>query len=94
MAVNVRGQETFLDRFNNTSYSNNNGTQNFSTNWIEINDDNSPSNGDIRITNNQLRFRGLQNSAIWRRVNLTGATSVTFTMDYNAEDRGGESLGV
>ena len=94
LAVNVRGQETFLDRFNNTSYSNNNGTQNFSTNWIEINDDNSPSNGDIRITNNQLRFRGLQNSAIWRRVNLTGATSVTFTMDYNAEDRGGESLGV
>ncbi|MEH6772111.1 beta strand repeat-containing protein [Maribacter arcticus] len=89
------GQETFLDTFSSVSYSNNDGTQNFSSNWIEINDNNNPDSGDTRINNNQLRFRQVDNEDfIYRFVPLAGATSVTLTLDYNATARGGEDLGV
>lgn len=95
LAFNVHGQETFLDTFSSVSYSNNNGTQNFSSNWIEVNDNNDPGSGDTRIANNQLRFRQVDNEDfIYRFVPLAGATSVTLTLDYNATARGGENLGV
>jgi len=45
-------QDTFLDNFNTVSYSNNNGTMNFASNWVETNEDNCPSGGEIRINSN------------------------------------------
>ena len=86
------GQQTYLDNFNTISYSNNNGTSNFSSNWTESNDDNSVSNGNIRITGSQLRFRRLTDETIRRNLNLTGASAVTLTFEYNGADRGGETL--
>jgi len=55
----IFGQDTFSDTFSSVSYGNNDGTQNFSGNWNESGDDNSPSGGYIRITANELRFRGV-----------------------------------
>jgi hypothetical protein len=86
------GQQTYLDNFNSVSYSNNNGTNNFSSNWTESNDDNSSSGGNIRINSNTLRFRRLSNETIQRNLNLAGASAVTLTFDYNGSSRGGETL--
>ena len=85
-------QETFRDEFNLVSYSNNDGTANFSNDWTERNDDTSPSAGRIRVNSNQLRFRNLDNSDIFRFVPLAGAGSARLTLDYNATARGDEGL--
>ncbi|MBM1107964.1 right-handed parallel beta-helix repeat-containing protein [Aurantibacter crassamenti] len=92
-------QETYNDNFNNVSYSNNNGSSNFSSGWDEDNDGDSPSGGNIRIRNhessNQLRFDELDsNDRIGRTLNLNGANSVILTFDYDADDRGNEGLNV
>ncbi len=41
----VYGQETFLDNYNSTSYSNNNSSSNFSANLYVNNDGDSPTGG-------------------------------------------------
>lgn len=87
-------QETYLDTFSNTSYSNNNGTQNFSSNWVEQNDDNSAFNGRMRVTGGRLRFRNLDSGWIYRFVPLAGASSATLTLDYDATSAGGEAIDV
>jgi len=80
----VTAQETYLDNFSSVSYSNNNGTQNFSGNWNEINDNNSPNNGRIRITGNELRFEDISrnNRRIQRSTDLTGAASAILSLDW------------
>jgi len=88
------GQETYQDNFGSASYSNNNGTQNFSASWSETNDDNSPSNGNIRITGGRLRFDNLDNGTLSRTLNLSTAITVTLTFDYDATSRGNEDLAV
>lgn len=77
------GQTTFLDNFNTTSYSNNNGSANFATNWVETNETTSPTAGRIQINSNQLRFQNLDSRYITRTLDLTGATSATLTLSYN-----------
>ena len=89
-----QGQETFLDQFGSASYNNNDGTQNFSSNWIEYGDDNSANGGTIRITGGYLRLRNIDSDWIERALDLSGASTVTLTLDYDATSRGGESLGV
>ena len=88
------GQDTYRDNFSSTSYSNNNGTQNFGTNWDETGDDDSPSSGRIEIVGNELEFNNIDSRTIFRNLNLAGATSVTLDLDYDATSRGNESLRV
>ncbi len=92
--ITLFGQETYLDNFSSTSYSNNNGTQNFSSNWLEQNDDNSPFGGRITITGGRLRFRNNDNRWIYRFVPLAGANAATMTLDYDANSAGGEAIDV
>ncbi|SKB87595.1 beta strand repeat-containing protein [Maribacter arcticus] len=87
----IYGQQTYLDNFNTVSYSNNNGTSNFSANWND-NEDGSPSNGRIDITGGKLRFNNLDGRTISRTLSLSAATAVTLTMDYDATSLGGEGL--
>ncbi|MGB5428175.1 Calx-beta domain-containing protein, partial [Eudoraea sp.] len=84
LAVQSYGQETYLDNFSAVSYSNNNGTQNFSGNWNEINDNNNPNSGRIRITGGELRFEDISrnNRRIQRSADLTGAASATLSLDW------------
>ncbi len=86
------GQQTYMDRFSSVSYSNNNGSNNFTSNWTEVGETTDPSNGRIRIVSNALRFRNLDNVYIYRLVDLSGATSVTLTFDYDATGIGDEGL--
>lgn len=90
----LQAQDTYLDNFNTSLYSNNNGTQNFSSDWIENNDDGSPTTGSTRITSGQLRFRNSDNDWIYRFVPLAGAPSVTLTLDYDGTSRGGEIIDI
>ena len=88
------GQQTYRDNFTNVSYSNNDGNQNFSSNWIERNDDNNTVNGRVSINSNQLTFENLDGADMYRFVPLAGANSVTLTLNYDGTARGGESLGI
>lgn len=88
-ALSALGQETYRDNFTFRNYGNNDGSSNFSTNWLESNDDNSPSTGRIDINtpllgNGRLRFEDLSANfhSIRRSANLSNATSVTLSFDY------------
>ena len=73
---------TARDLFDAASYSNNNGTRNWSTTWIETGDDNAVAAGDVAIVNDNAALRLVvkddDNSAI-RQVNLIGFTSPTLS---------------
>ncbi|SFR31634.1 Cna protein B-type domain-containing protein [Robiginitalea myxolifaciens] len=90
----ISGQETFLDQFSSAAYNNNDGSQNFSSNWIESGDDGSATGGNIRVVSNQLRFRNLDNRFIYRFVPLAGASNVDLSVSYNANNIGDETLQV
>ncbi|MCW5518078.1 beta strand repeat-containing protein [Muriicola sp. Z0-33] len=85
------GQETFLDNFNTTSYSNNNGSMNFSGDWVETNETTSPTAGRILINSSQLRFQNLDSRYITRSLDLSSAVSATLTLDYQRTN-GNESI--
>lgn len=81
----------YRDRFDNVSYSNNDGGLNWAGNWIETErvSGGSPATGDVRITSGRLELTGnntvfpnFVKSAAEREVNLLGATTATlrFTM--------------
>ena len=75
-------QETFLDTFNSVSYSNNDGTRDFSGNWEEFEDDNDPDDGRIRIRDGQLYFRDIDERSISRTLDLSNTLEVILTLDY------------
>ena len=93
-AIQSYGQGIFLDNFNTTSYSNNNGTANFATNWVETNEGTDPSGGRIQINSNQLRFNNLDGRRIERTLDLSLSTSAALTLDYDATNRNNEGLRV
>ncbi len=81
----VYGQETFLDNFSSVSYSNNNGSLNWATDWIENGDtDTGPNSQYIRISNNRLELYYLYGENIRRRADLLGASSSTLSFDWQA----------
>jgi hypothetical protein len=82
LCITVKAQETYSDFFSSVSYSNNNGTQNWSGNWAESNDDNDPSNGRIRITGNELRFSRIGSHYITRAADLSSYSTATLSFDW------------
>lgn len=76
---------TVGDRFGAVAYSNNDGTQNWTNNWAETNDDGSPSTGRLLITGGgalQLHNVPASTPSVLRTVNLAGASTATLTYDY------------
>ena len=89
------GQNTYSDTFLTVSYSNNNGNTNFSTNWTESNDDNSPAYGRIKITGNELRFTRIIGHNIRRTANLSSAITAVLTFNWRASSlESGETLAI
>ena len=93
----LTAQATFNDEFSNTSYSNNDGTNNFSGSWIE-NDFNGggASSGNLEVSNGiYLNLNGLNNADfIYRNLDLSAANSVTLTLRIGSQSRGDESMGI
>ncbi len=89
----LSAQETYLDTFSSESYSNNDGTRDFSGNWTESEDDNDPQRGRIEIRDDQLRFRDIDDRSISRTLDLSSASEAVLTLDYDRAD-GNELLAV
>ncbi|HMP90904.1 MAG TPA: hypothetical protein PJ991_11940, partial [Kiritimatiellia bacterium] len=74
---------TVRDEFSVVSYSNNNGTADFASPWVEDGDDNNPASGQIRISGNALVFsNNVADRSIYRTVNYVGANSATVTFSF------------
>ncbi len=80
----IVGQDTYIDNFGSVSYSNDDGNQNWSTNWIENGDDtdNGPVNQYINITGNRLRMYYIWTENIRRSADLSGTTNATLSFDW------------
>ncbi|MGQ0555786.1 MAG: cadherin domain-containing protein [Nitrospiraceae bacterium] len=89
----ILGTETVKDTFSTESYSNNNGTQSWSSSWTETDaSGGGASGGDVRVNSSQLRIdTDTVGNAISREVNLSSATGAKLTFDYantlTGEDR-------
>ncbi len=90
----ILGTETVQDTFSSTSYSNNNGTQSWSTSWTETDaSGGGASGGDVRINSSQLRIdTDTVGNAISRGVNLSNATSATLTFNYTNSLTGADRI--
>jgi T1SS-143 domain-containing protein len=88
LALNEPGTSgNYRDEFGSVSYGNNNGSTDWGSDWTETDDNNSASNGDIRITGGRLRLGDNSsnedgNAYIERTINLAGASSATLTFSY------------
>jgi serine protease AprX len=76
--------DTVADFFNQRSYANNDGTQPWAGNWVEIGDDNKPDKGKVKIDKNQLRMES-QNRGIQRSLDLTNATAAVLSFEVRRE---------
>ncbi|SDN13358.1 CUB domain-containing protein [Kriegella aquimaris] len=86
----VAGQETYRDNFSSVNYGNNNGSLNFSTDWIETGDtDGGPSSQYIRISSNRLELYYLYSETIRRSADLSGASTATLSFNWQAISLGG-----
>jgi len=76
--------ETYRDNFSAVSYSNQDGSMNWSADWVEVNDNGSPAGGDIRIIGNRLRIKDNDRS-ISRSADLSNYSIATLTFDYQEQ---------
>ena len=87
--------ETVRDNFEIRSWGNNDGTVNWSGDWIEVDGDStppSPTNGNARITNGgELRLDDRPNTngdpGVARQANLAGATSATLSFEWRTTNQ-------
>ena len=78
---------SYLDSFTNTDYSNSDGLDAWTGNWIETEDDGSASSGRISITGGELRMTNSIGSnfdpSIEREADILGAVSATLRVDLD-----------
>jgi len=102
VTVSSQAAATFRDEFNARSYNNNNGTANWATNWLEINESDGATSGDeqviadtssyvLRIQDNDGGGEGVQ-----RGVDLSGYDTATLSFTYrrNALDNANDHVTV
>ena len=75
------GDPTVRDEFSSASYSNNNGTQSWASNWTETGDDGAADSGYVKISGGQLALK-YKNRSLKRQVDLTGAVSAALSFQY------------
>lgn len=87
-----------LDEFNvNGSFTGNNGSVNWATNWVEVNDDANAAAGDIRIANNRIEWRDTTDGGeyIMRSATVTGSTNLYLQYAWdNGTVEAGEGVAV
>jgi len=72
----------YLDTFASANYNNNDGIASFSSNWVEINDDNSATTGAIKVVSGKLNLTnpgGTTFPEILREIDFSGYTPNTVT---------------
>ncbi|CAM4185069.1 S-layer family protein [Zobellia roscoffensis] len=95
-SLQLVAQETYRDNFSSVSYSNNNGSSNFSTNWIETGDSNNgPASQYIRISSNRLELYWIYGETIRRSANLNGAATAVLSFTWQSISlTGGRALDI
>ena len=79
---------TFRDQFDNISFSNNDGTLNWSGDWIEINESDGPGSGDERVRDDNgpyqlwIRDNDGGGEGVEREADLSGAAAATLSFLY------------
>jgi len=83
--THVLANETVRDNFSTASYSNNDGTQSWSTSWIETDPTGGgASSGDFSATGGTLTINPSSSSGnIYRELNLTSTLSATVSFNYD-----------
>ena len=83
--ASVSSASTFVDNFTTAAYSNNAGSANWSSNWVESDDDGGGATaGNILVAGGELRVGpGSSGDNIYRQANLTGLGSATLSFDFN-----------
>ncbi len=79
-SVSTEIVETFFDTFNSADFSGNNGTLTFLGDWQELNDDNHPANGHVKITD-RLTIAESNNGA-QRSADLSAGIGAKLSFDY------------
>ncbi len=84
---------TFRDEFSSNSYSRQDGSANWASNWIETGDNNNPGNGEIEINAGRLQLEGNGTGgghaafggapSIEREADLSSYSSATLSFDYS-----------
>ncbi len=78
----LTSQRTVSDQFGG-GFSNNNGTDSWTTSWIKTDAGGAGASADIQMTGGQLRIRaGSTTDQIYRAANLSGATTATLGFSY------------
>ena len=76
--------DTLLDRFDLRLYNNNDGTQPWAGDWFEINDDNQPDGGKVKIDKDQLKLED-KNRGIQRSADLSLAETASLSFYYRRD---------
>ena len=90
-AVNLTLSDNVRDQFGSVSYSNNDGSAVWTSDWIESNDNADAATGNIRVESAKLYLDnqdGGSHEAITRAADLSSATSATLTFDYDGYGSG------
>ncbi len=83
----VLAVETVRDNFDSDSYSNNDGSQSWTSDWQEIGENDGENAGRVIVDSDALHIYGNSGGSpldgVQRVANLSGATSATLSFDYN-----------
>ncbi|QDV47196.1 Cadherin domain protein [Stieleria neptunia] len=82
----------FLDLFEVDSYSNSDGSEAWSTGWVDS-DDGSATTGDIKVSGGDLRINANNvNDNVYRQVDLSGASSASLDLVYKNSLTGARTI--
>ena len=73
--------ETMRDEFNAVAYSNNDGTRNWASPWIESPEENGPGKGQVKIRKDQLWIKN-SGYEVRRSADLSDATAATLQYEF------------
>ena len=100
--INVTTSHTVLDQFNATTYTGNDGSANWSTNWIEAGESDGATAGLLQVSGSGTVVAGphitidmsTAGSSLTRTADLSGATSAILTFNYEQQNSsaGGDML--
>jgi serine protease AprX len=83
-AAIVTQTETLLDLFDSRTYTNNDGTQNWLSDWVEINDDDRADGGKVKIDKEVLKLED-KSKGIQRSADLSMADTAILSLAYRRE---------
>ncbi len=89
--VDLLGSGSLRDQFDSVSYSANDGSTVWTSDWVEFDDDGSAASGNIRVESGQLDLDNQDDGSyeyVYRSADLSSAATATLTFDYATHGTG------